>query len=175
MVQCDDGHAAPEQADSGYVRRMCAPGARGAARYEGTPAGGVRHVEDLLRPRLLAARLLRWWREREPDSRSVATPLDELVAALGLDVAAFAPELHPGTLGFLEPGEDLIFLRSGLGEAVRRFTLAHELGHAVLHRTSGNPAEIAGALAGPAPITATLDTCDTDDLEAPLDLTGISD
>jgi len=132
-------------------------------------------VEDLLRPRLLAARLLRWWREREPDSRSIATPLDELVAALGLDVAAFASDLHPGTLGFLEPGEDLIFLRSGLGEAVRRFTLAHELGHAVLHRTSGNPAAIAGALAGPAPITATLDTCDTDDLEAPLDLSGLSD
>jgi superfamily I DNA/RNA helicase len=35
----------------------------------------------------------------------------------------------------------LIFLRAGLPEPVRRFTLAHELGHALLHRPSAQPDE----------------------------------
>ena len=132
-------------------------------------------MEDLLRPRIVASRLLNWWRERSPKGAAVATPLDDLVAALGLEVTTFAPELHPGTLGFLEPGEDLIFLRAGLSEPVRRFTLAHELGHAVLHRSSGTAATLASQLTGAANPPAPLDSCDLNDLEAPLDLAGLSD
>jgi superfamily I DNA/RNA helicase/Zn-dependent peptidase ImmA (M78 family) len=153
-------------------------------------------VEDLLRPRLLAARLLRWWRTREEASAdgnaaasapsstassaassaaTAATPVDALVAALGLDVATFPAAAHPGTLGYLEPGEDLIFVRAGLAEPVRRFTLAHELGHAVLHRGSGAAAEAAGALVGPNDDGSTFDPCDNDDLKAPLDTVAMSD
>jgi superfamily I DNA/RNA helicase/CRISPR/Cas system-associated exonuclease Cas4 (RecB family) len=58
------------------------------------------------------------------------------VRRLGLAVATFHASAHPATLGYLEPGEDLIFLRAGLPEPVRRFTLAHELGHALMHRPS---------------------------------------
>ncbi|HEX6819695.1 MAG TPA: UvrD-helicase domain-containing protein, partial [Ktedonobacterales bacterium] len=132
-------------------------------------------MEDLLRARLVASHLLHWWRERSSTASSVATPLEELAAALGLEVATFAPELHPGTLGFLEPGEDLIFLRAGLSEPVRRFTLAHELGHALLHRSSGTAAALASQLTGSANAVTTLDSCGTDDLEAPLDLAGLGD
>lgn len=83
-----------------------------------------------------ASEILMWLRERAP-WRSTVTPVDALAAALGLDVALFDPTLHPGVWGFLEPGENLIFLRAGLSAAARRFTLAHEIGHAVLHREPG--------------------------------------
>jgi superfamily I DNA/RNA helicase/Zn-dependent peptidase ImmA (M78 family)/CRISPR/Cas system-associated exonuclease Cas4 (RecB family) len=61
-------------------------------------------------------------------------PLEDIVRQLGFAVATYHAVAHPGTLGYLEPGEDLIFLRAGLTEPVRRFTLAHELGHALMHR-----------------------------------------
>jgi len=61
--------------------------------------------------------------------------VDAIATYLQLDVALFAPEDQPETTyGWLEPGESLIWLRPGLPEAVRRFTLAHELGHVRLHR-----------------------------------------
>jgi superfamily I DNA/RNA helicase/Zn-dependent peptidase ImmA (M78 family) len=63
--------------------------------------------------------------------------VDALARLLGLDVATFDPALHPGVWGYLEPGENLIFVRAGLTPAVARFTLAHEIGHAVLHRRGG--------------------------------------
>ncbi|HET9112008.1 MAG TPA: ATP-dependent helicase [Ktedonobacterales bacterium] len=93
-------------------------------------------------PEAAAATLLTWLRERHPFAVDAPTPIDALADALGLDVAAFDPAMYPGTLGFLEPGEDLIFLRSGLAETVRRFTLAHELGHVALHRREGLAAEV---------------------------------
>src|SRR5712691_6447090 len=63
------------------------------------------------------------------------TPVDDLVSWLGLEVETFHPNDYPqGTYGFLEPGEDLIWLRRDLSFSLHRFTLAHELGHAVLHR-----------------------------------------
>jgi superfamily I DNA/RNA helicase/CRISPR/Cas system-associated exonuclease Cas4 (RecB family) len=57
---------------------------------------------------------------------------------LGFALATFHASAHPGTLGYLEPGEDLIFLRADLPEPIRRFTLAHELGHALMHRPAGS-------------------------------------
>src|SRR5437879_7299050 len=62
------------------------------------------------------------------------TPIDKLVSWLGLHVETFHPNDYPqGTYGFLEPNEDLIWLCRDLPESLRRFTLAHELGHVVLH------------------------------------------
>ncbi len=92
-----------------------------------------RRVEVVEAARQLLARFqaeqLQWTDDR--------TPVDELVAWYGLDVETFHPDDHPkGTYGFLERGEPLIWLCRGLPETFRRFTLAHELGHAVLHQES---------------------------------------
>ncbi|HVB20631.1 MAG TPA: UvrD-helicase domain-containing protein [Ktedonobacteraceae bacterium] len=65
------------------------------------------------------------------------TPLDALVEWYGLHVETFSSDDYPaGTFGYLEDNEDLIWLNRSLMETLRRFTLAHELGHAVLHRAS---------------------------------------
>jgi DNA helicase-2/ATP-dependent DNA helicase PcrA len=68
-----------------------------------------------------------------------AIDVDAIVAYLGLEVALFDPADQPETVyGWLEPGEPLIWLRPGLPEPVRRFTLAHELGHVRLHRRAAS-------------------------------------
>src|SRR5579884_748070 len=72
------------------------------------------------------------------------TPVDEVVSWLGLEIATFHPnDYAEGTYGWLEPEEDLIWLRRDLPETLRRFTLAHELGHVILHRNAGHSASIA--------------------------------
>ena len=82
-----------------------------------------------------ARQLLSAYRTAAPAWKGEIVPLDALAAWLGLDVATFNPADHPtGTFGFLEPLERLIWLCRDLSPALRRFTLAHELGHAVLHR-----------------------------------------
>ena len=84
-----------------------------------------------------AARLLlRHFQQECPQWSDEQTPLDEIVSWLGLHVATFYPEdYQEGTYGFVDPDEDenLIWLRRDLPETLRRFTLAHELGHVVLH------------------------------------------
>src|SRR5207248_8737701 len=63
------------------------------------------------------------------------TPVGDLVSWLGLEVETFHPnDYSKGTYGCLEPGEDLIWLCRDVSSSLHRFTLAHELGHAVLHR-----------------------------------------
>ncbi len=65
-------------------------------------------------------------------------PIDEVVMWLGWQVETFHAESRPeGTYGYVDPEEDehLIWLCRGLPETMRRFTLAHELGHALLHCT----------------------------------------
>ncbi len=82
-----------------------------------------------------ARQLLQRFKAQHPEWTDDKTPVDELVMWYGLEVATFHPDDQPqGTYGWLEPGEDLIWLCRGLPETLRRFTLAHELGHAVLHR-----------------------------------------
>jgi DNA helicase II / ATP-dependent DNA helicase PcrA len=64
------------------------------------------------------------------------TPLDELVNWLDLRIETFHPDDEPpGTYGYVDPdeSENLIWLCRDLPETLRRFTLAHELGHVVLH------------------------------------------
>jgi DNA helicase-2/ATP-dependent DNA helicase PcrA len=127
-----------------------------------------RLVEDMQRPRLAAAGVLRLLAP-EASTGQVATPVDALAEALGLEVLAFNPQTRSaGTLGWLEPGESVIYLRPGLADPVRRFTLAHELGHFVLHRRRVQPlADPAQALRDA--LRETLDSCETEDLSAPLD------
>src|SRR5579864_6401534 len=87
-----------------------------------------------------ARQLLQRFKADHPEWTDDKTPVDELVTWYGLEVATFHPDDQPqGTYGWLEPGEDLIWLCRGLPETLRRFTLAHELGHAVLHRHADQP------------------------------------
>src|SRR5581483_10555433 len=89
-----------------------------------------------------AARLvLRLYREEHPEWGDDRTPLDELVNWLGLQVETFHPDDYKlGTYGFVDADEDenLIWLCRDLTEMLRRFTLAHELGHAILHCHGGS-------------------------------------
>ncbi|MHB8597806.1 MAG: UvrD-helicase domain-containing protein [Ktedonobacteraceae bacterium] len=86
-----------------------------------------------------ARQLLQRFRAAYPDWTNDYTPVDALVEWYGLHVETFAPDDYPaGTFGYLEDNEDLIWLNRSLMETLRRFTLAHELGHAVLHRVSPN-------------------------------------
>ena len=133
-------------------------------------------MESRLRPLHVAARLRAWIDVDHADERMV--DVDLLAARLGVTVAEFAPRFQPpGTLGFLEPGEDLIFLRQGLSLPIRRFTLAHELGHAVLHRTGGAVAEVLHAVLGemPSALEEDVATCVARDLDTPLDLLAMDD
>ncbi len=132
-------------------------------------------ADEATRIEQAAAALLCWLERHNGPWQDDRVPVDALVEAIGLDVARFSPELQPGTLGYLEPGEELIFLRSGLPEPVRRFTLAHELGHAALHRNDGMAARAAGTWVA----ASTTDhdepyesTCGDDDLAAALETTG---
>ncbi len=83
-----------------------------------------------------ARQLIAFFREMYPDWTTDIAPVDEMTAWLGFTVQTFHRDDYPeGTFGWLEPGEDLIWVRRDLPETFRRFTLAHELGHALLHRT----------------------------------------
>jgi DNA helicase-2/ATP-dependent DNA helicase PcrA len=86
-----------------------------------------------------ARQLLQNFRESHPQWADDRTPLEELASWLGLEIATFSTEEYPeGTYGFLEPGENLIWLCRKLSTGLQRFTLAHEIGHAVLHRQLGH-------------------------------------
>ena len=99
-------------------------------------------MDDRMRREAVATarQLLQRFKADNPEWTDDKTPVDELVTWYGLEVATFHPDDQPqGTYGWLEPGEDLIWLCRGLPETLRRFTLAHELGHAVLHRHADQP------------------------------------
>jgi DNA helicase II / ATP-dependent DNA helicase PcrA len=82
-----------------------------------------------------ARQVLQGFRESYAPLTDDKVPLDKLATWLGLEIATFDPGDYPkGTYGFLEPGENLIWLRRHLPEGMHRFTLAHEIGHAILHR-----------------------------------------
>src|SRR6266567_143133 len=91
--------------------------------------------EEAREAREIAHQLLQAYRQQHPQWKSDKAPLDELTSWLGLEVETFRVDDYPtGTYGFLEPQENLIWLRRDLPPTLRRFTLAHELGHAILHR-----------------------------------------
>ncbi len=85
-----------------------------------------------------ARRVVQQFRAAFPVWSDDRTPIDDVVTWLGLQVETFHPESRPeGTYGYVDPDENehLIWLCRGLPETMRRFTLAHELGHALLHCT----------------------------------------
>ena len=88
-----------------------------------------------------AARLLlQKYREAHPEWTNDKTPIDDMANWLGLYIETFHPaDYAVGTFGFMDPdeGEDLIWLCRDLRETLRRFTLAHEIGHAILHCQNG--------------------------------------
>lgn len=86
---------------------------------------------DDLASRAARAELAAWFGGQ---AVALPVPVADLAVAAGLEVAHFAPEDHPGTQGFLDPEEPLVWLAAGLTPEVERFTLAHELGHWRLHR-----------------------------------------
>ena len=125
-------------------------------------------MNELAKAQAAAEQLLASYQSISPDQIDplAATPIDAIVAWQGVAVERFNPVDHPhGTLGWLEPGEDLIWLSMALDEPVRRFTLAHELGHWVLHRHAGlsasGPLSVAPALAADGSAA-----CTDDDVEA---------
>src|SRR5689334_15435581 len=122
-------------------------------------------------PGQAARQLLLLLAAERPAPDNAATLVDTLAERLGLDVAHFHPAgRRSGTLGWLEPGERLIYVREGLSEASRRFTLAHEIGHAVLHRPGGMESLIARApVAGTEGGEQWPPECDGADLDTPLD------
>jgi DNA helicase-2/ATP-dependent DNA helicase PcrA len=137
-------------------------------------------VEDAQRSRKVAFSLLQWLAEQDgaQPARTLATPVEELAERLGLDVAAFHPAgPHAATLGWLEPDENLIYLRADLATPARRFTLAHEIGHALLHRPGGLARLIASGRLDPpdASDTADLAVCDAADFDTSPDLTASGD
>ena len=82
-----------------------------------------------------ARQVLQSFRESDAQWTDDKIPLNELADWLGLEIATFNSDDYPkGTFGFLEPGENLIWIRRNLSEGMHRFTLAHEIGHAILHR-----------------------------------------
>lgn len=93
-----------------------------------------------LQAEVAARLLLQDYCNAHPDWTDDKTPVDALVSWLDLDVATFSPTDYPqGTYGFVDPDEDenLIWLCRDLPETLQRFTLAHELGHIILHCHSG--------------------------------------
>src|SRR5438270_5706329 len=90
-----------------------------------------------------ARQLLQSFKLEHPEWTDDRTPVDALVSWLGLELATFHPnDYAAGTYGWLEPEEDLIWLCRDLPETLRRFTLAHELGHVILHRHAGHQTHI---------------------------------
>lgn len=80
--------------------------------------------------------VLQLYKEDHPEWQDDRAPVEALVAWLGLHIATFmSGDYDSGTYGFIDPDQDehLIWLCKDLPETLHRFTLAHELGHAILH------------------------------------------
>lgn len=96
---------------------------------------------DLRTQAEVAARLLlQDYYTTYPGQEDQPVPLEALADWLGFHVVTFHPTDHPeGTYGFIDADEDehLIWLCRDLPEGLHRFTLAHELGHALLHCHNG--------------------------------------
>jgi DNA helicase II / ATP-dependent DNA helicase PcrA len=99
-------------------------------------------MDDRISMQALAAaaahQLLQHFKESNPKWTDDKTPLEDLADWLELKIATFHHEDYAeGTYGFLDAEEKLIWLQRGLSEGMLRFTLAHEIGHAVLHHQMG--------------------------------------
>ncbi len=97
-------------------------------------------MDEIQQARQAAGILWREWRDGAGDAPDLAAvPIEEIAQDQGVMISEFARDARPGTLGYLDPDDDdLIWIRAGLAPAVRRFTIAHELGHWRLHGASRN-------------------------------------
>src|SRR5450759_3253463 len=79
---------------------------------------GIAMDEQIRQAAVAAAhQLLLRYKAAHPGWTDSKTPVDDLVSWLGLHVESFHPNDYPrGTYGFLEPGEDLIWLCRSLPE-----------------------------------------------------------
>ncbi|GCE14356.1 UvrD-helicase domain-containing protein [Tengunoibacter tsumagoiensis] len=128
--------------------------------------------------------LLRAYRSAHPEWVDDRTPVDALAEWLKLDVETFHPSDYPeGTYGFMDADEDenLIWLRRTMQETLRRFTLAHELGHAILHCQGGkrflelsqrftSPLETTPSAFLDVPLLSRIDPCHEADVQENLSL-----
>ncbi|HEX6817603.1 MAG TPA: ATP-dependent helicase [Ktedonobacterales bacterium] len=125
-------------------------------------------MDESQRPRNAAMRALDRLGMRHEADAPTRVDVARLADELGLDVETFHPATRrPGTLGWLEPGEPLIFVREGLAESSRRFTLAHEIGHFLLHRGERNAS-------GDEETGEAFAECDVGDLDAPVDAVSVA-
>ncbi len=86
-------------------------------------------MDDRIQALGAAQQLLQSFKRDHPQWTGDRTPLEDLARWLGLEIETFHPgDYPPGTYGFLEPDENLVWLRRDLLDPVYRFTLAHELG-----------------------------------------------
>jgi DNA helicase-2/ATP-dependent DNA helicase PcrA len=90
-------------------------------------------MDDLDAARAAARDLRRQMLDADAD-RLAVLDVERAARMMEYEVASFAADDRPGVLGYLDPDEPLIWCRSDLAPIDRAFTLAHELGHARLHR-----------------------------------------
>jgi len=135
------------------------------------PGGHAMDLQLRATAEMTARLLLQTFRAEHGDEDFA--PLDAIVPWLGLHMETFhAADYPPGTFGFTDADEDehLIWLCRGLAEAFRRFTLAHELGHALLHcRSTPRIQELLGTYTAqtswPVSEPSRLDPCSETDVQ----------
>ena len=75
----------------------------------------------------------------EPYVRSgVAVDLDAICSAVGIDLVRDTPMLATGLLVSAPHGKWRVFVKQGIPRTRRSFTIAHEIGHLLLARVSGD-------------------------------------
>ena len=94
-------------------------------------------MDEVMLARLAARSVASQWWGEHPQTPQTVIPVRQLIEQLGLWVSYLDPQMYPGTLGYLDPDGDNIWIKPDLATGVERFTLAHELGHHQLHLHNG--------------------------------------
>jgi DNA helicase-2/ATP-dependent DNA helicase PcrA len=114
--------------------------------------------------------VLRRFKADHPTWKNDFLPIEQVISWLDCEIATFHPDDYPrGTYGFVEPGERLIWLCRDLPIALRRFTLAHELGHVVLQHSDDSANNLTLPTALTAGQLSDTDPCLREDVSAELD------
>lgn len=86
-------------------------------------------MDEMNVARQVAHEIWQAWHAQVGDDSPTAVSVRAIVEGHNVTIANLTPAEYPHTLGYLDPDDDLIWLRPGLAPTVERFTLAHELGH----------------------------------------------
>lgn len=109
--------------------------------------------------------VLRRFRLEHSNWQDDQTPVETIAEWLGCEIATFHPHDYPvGTYGFLEPGEQLIWLCRDLTTTLHRFTLAHELGHVILHSSISTGHDLPQIFLPPGESASAADPCQAQDV-----------